>query len=226
MGPTKLITDRHFLCEELFFKYRYRIVLPEKDQARKKSTKINFLGPETAWWGGAVFHAKGWWPKSLRPPLESLPSLGFEERNLGCPGNFAGMSRGPGVQKVCAKKSSRASFVPWNKFPLRQICGNVSSKSLITDTDSLLNFNLFPLQIQISGSKRMNSVSMSATTVSDLKETKRDLVIEEVTLRSFLFAQVTGVTSLIFILLSLFSQINVFFFLVVAALVSTSAGAR
>ena len=42
--------------------------------------------------------------------LESLSSLGFEERNLGCPGNFAGMSRTPGgVQKVCAKKV-RAHF--------------------------------------------------------------------------------------------------------------------
>ena len=38
------------------------------------------------------------------PSLESLSSLGFEERNLGCPGNFAGMSRTPVVQKVCAKK--------------------------------------------------------------------------------------------------------------------------
>ena len=39
------------------------------------------------------------------PPFESVSSFGFEERNLGCPGNFAGMSRTPGgVQKVCAKK--------------------------------------------------------------------------------------------------------------------------
>ena len=55
--------------------------------------------------GVGVFHAKGWWPKSSCPPSKSLSSLGFEERNLGCPGNFAGMSRTPGgVQKVCAKK--------------------------------------------------------------------------------------------------------------------------
>ena len=34
-----------------------------------------------------------------------LSSLGFEERNLGCSRNFAGMSRTPGgVRKVCAKK--------------------------------------------------------------------------------------------------------------------------
>ena len=44
------------------------------------------------------------------PALETLSSLGFEERNPGCPGNFAGMSRTPGgVQKVCAKKL-RAHF--------------------------------------------------------------------------------------------------------------------
>ena len=48
------------------------------------------------------------------PALETLSSLGFEERNPGCPGNFAGMSRTPGgVQKVCAKKL-RAHF----SFPI------------------------------------------------------------------------------------------------------------
>ena len=42
--------------------------------------------------------------------LETLSSLGFEERNLGCPGNFAGMSQTlGGVQKVCAKEV-RAHF--------------------------------------------------------------------------------------------------------------------
>ena len=45
-------------------------------------------------------HAKGWWSKKFVPSLESLSSLGFEGRNLGCPGNFAGMSRTPqGVEK-------------------------------------------------------------------------------------------------------------------------------
>ena len=43
--------------------------------------------------------------KKFVPSLESLSSLGFEGRNLGCPGIFAGMSRTPGdVQKVCAKE--------------------------------------------------------------------------------------------------------------------------
>ena len=76
----------------------------------KKSTKINFwvrrppagVGVFTA--GVGVFHVKGWGSKSSCPPRPSLSSLGFEGRNLGCPGNFAGMSRPPwGVQKVCAK---------------------------------------------------------------------------------------------------------------------------
>ena len=50
--------------------------------------------------------------------LESLSSLGFEERNLGCPGNFAGMSRtAGGVQKVCAKRV-RAHF----SFPKQPAC--------------------------------------------------------------------------------------------------------
>ena len=51
------------------------------------------------------------------PALESLSSLGLEERNLGCPGIFAGMSRTlGGVQKVCSKKL-RAHF----SFPIN-IC--------------------------------------------------------------------------------------------------------
>ena len=79
------------------------------NQARKKSTKINFLGPETAWWGGGL-PREGVGVENFVPSLESLSSLGFEERNLGYPGNFAGMSRTPGgVQKVCAKKV-RAHF--------------------------------------------------------------------------------------------------------------------
>ena len=60
--------------------------------------------------GVGVFHAKGVVAKNFVPALETLSSLGFEERNPGCPGNFAGMSRTPGgVQKVCAKKL-RAHF--------------------------------------------------------------------------------------------------------------------
>ena len=43
--------------------------------------------------------------KKFLPSLESMSSLGFEGRNLVCPGNLAGMSRTPGgVQKVCANK--------------------------------------------------------------------------------------------------------------------------
>ena len=73
-------------------------------QARKKSTKIKFLGPETARWGGGL-PREGVVAENFVPALETLSSLGFEERNPGCPGNFAGMSRTPGgVQKVRAKK--------------------------------------------------------------------------------------------------------------------------
>ena len=52
------------------------------------------------------------------PALETLSSLGFEERNPGRPGNFAGMSRTPGgVQKVCAKKlRAHFSFPNLEKF--------------------------------------------------------------------------------------------------------------
>ena len=75
-----------------------------QNQARKKSTKNNILGPETARWGGGLPH-EGEVAEKFVLSLESLSSLGFEERNLGCAGNFAGMSRTPeSVQKVCAKK--------------------------------------------------------------------------------------------------------------------------
>ena len=68
-------------------------------QARKKSTKINFLGPETAGWGRGL-PCEG----VVVEKFESLSSLGLEGRNLGCPGTFAGISRTlGGVQKVCAK---------------------------------------------------------------------------------------------------------------------------
>ena len=90
-----------------------RFFLCAFSQARNKSTKIKFLGPETARWGGGL-PREGVVAENFVPALETLSSLGFEERNPGCPGNFAGMSRTPGgVQKVCAKKL-RAHF----SFPI------------------------------------------------------------------------------------------------------------
>ena len=71
---------------------------------KKKSTKTNFLGPETAGWGGGL-PREGVAIEKLVPSLESLSSLGLEGRDLGCPRHFAGVARTPGgVQKVCARK--------------------------------------------------------------------------------------------------------------------------
>ena len=73
--------------------------------ARKKSTKINFVGSGDCrvGWGSSTRRAGG---RKVRASLESLFSLGFEGENLGCPGSFAGISRTPGgVQKVCAKQT-------------------------------------------------------------------------------------------------------------------------
>ena len=93
-----------------------RAMLPPSALFRAMAFALTFLRQEkraqrlTFWvrrppGGVGVSHAKGWWPKKFVPSLKSLSSLGFEERNLGCPGNFGGMSRTPGrVQKVCAKK--------------------------------------------------------------------------------------------------------------------------
>ena len=98
---------------------------PQNTRARKKSTKINFLGPETARWGGGL-QREGVVAEKLAPSLESL-SLGFEERNPGCPGNFAGVSRTPGdVQKVCAKRVRAHFLFPKHELPrnnLEHLCG-------------------------------------------------------------------------------------------------------
>ena len=76
---------------------------------KKKEHKIKFLGPDTARWGGGL-PREGVVAESFVPSVESLSSLGFEGRSLGCPEILAGMSRTPGgVQKVCAKKV-RAHF--------------------------------------------------------------------------------------------------------------------
>ena len=63
-------------------------------------------------WGGGLPRA-GVVAEKFVPSLESLSFLGFEERNLRRPRNFAGMSRTlGGVRKVCAKKGLCAFFVP------------------------------------------------------------------------------------------------------------------
>ena len=80
-------------------------------QARKESTKIDFLGPETAWWGGGLPRA-GVVAEKFVLSLESLSSLGFEERDLGCPGILPGCPRPLGVFKKFVQKSSCAFFVP------------------------------------------------------------------------------------------------------------------
>ena len=53
----------------------------------------------------------GWGSSTQRG---GLSSLGFEERNLGSPGIFAGMSRTPAgmFKKFVLKKTSCAFFVP------------------------------------------------------------------------------------------------------------------
>ena len=56
-------------------------------QARKRSTKINFLGPETARWGGGL-PREGVVAEKFVPTLETLSSLGFEGRESGMSREF------------------------------------------------------------------------------------------------------------------------------------------
>ena len=83
-------------------------------QARKTHThKINFLGPETARWGGGLPRERVG-SESSRPPSKVCLPWFIEGGKLGCPGNFGGMCQTPwGVQKACAKKGSCAFFVPY-----------------------------------------------------------------------------------------------------------------
>ena len=90
--------------------------IPSRNLRKRRSV----WGPETGVWGGGL-PPQGVGVEKFVPSLESLFSLGsVKERNLGCPGNFAGMSRefcrdvpDPwGCSKSLCKKSSCAFFVP------------------------------------------------------------------------------------------------------------------
>ena len=71
-------------------------------QARKKNTKINFWGPEAARWGGRL-PREGVVVEKFVPSLESVSSLGFEGRTLGCPGILPGC---PGFVRIFRSLSS------------------------------------------------------------------------------------------------------------------------
>ena len=99
-----VVVCQSLLLETRFIYILFHVIWRLISGQKKKSAKINFWGPETARWGGGLPRERVVAEKFV-PSLESLSSLGFEERNLGCPENFARMSRTPaGLQKVCAKK--------------------------------------------------------------------------------------------------------------------------
>ena len=91
---------------------------------RKKSTKINFWGPETA----GVFHAEGWGLKSSAPPSKvCLPWVSKDGTWDGCSGSL-------GLFKKFVQKKVRAHFSTPSvssslmgslaKGFLRKVCGN------------------------------------------------------------------------------------------------------
>ena len=97
------------------------IVLPlntPANHARETSTKI------TTFW-------------VRRPPVGWLSSLGFEERNLGCPGNFTGMSRTPGGVQKFVQKKVRAHF----SFPMLSTYMKIKCK--LSSPDSVEEFRRF-----------------------------------------------------------------------------------
>ena len=82
--------------------------------------------------GGGLPH-EGVGVEKFVPSLESLSSLGFEGRNLGCPGNFAGdVPDSGGVKKFVQKKLARTFFSPnvvfriFPKYVIAISCNNFS----------------------------------------------------------------------------------------------------
>ena len=115
-------------------------------------------------WGSSTRRGGGRKVRAHEPSLESLSSLGFKERNLGCPGNFARMSRTPGgVQKVCAKRSSCAFCVPslWKASNTESIDDFVSNAAF-ESLDSLDGLGWPPLAY--AASCRVLSVANPPTT--------------------------------------------------------------
>ena len=80
---------------------------------RKKSTKIKFLGPETARWGGGL-PREGVVAKNFVPALETLSSLGFRREESGMSREFCRDVPDPWrCSKSLCKKTSCAFFVPF-----------------------------------------------------------------------------------------------------------------
>ena len=65
---------------------------------KKEQKDCNLLGPETARWGSGL-PCEGVVAEKFVLSLESLSSLGFEERNVGCPGILVGCPGPLGVFK-------------------------------------------------------------------------------------------------------------------------------
>ena len=114
-------------------------------------------------WGSSTRRGGG---RKLRARPRKFAFLGFgRERNLGCPGIFAGMSRTPGgVHKVCAKKTSCAFFVPYfaslhlkasifGAVPPIEVCGIFKIRALrvIAKVDSKSTEKRLPIDLLEGG---------------------------------------------------------------------------
>ena len=77
---------------------------PRNARAKKLCTHLSGKKEEAQQWGPST--RKGGAVEKFVPSLESLFSFGFEAGELGCPRDFAGMSRtAAGVNKLVQKKS-------------------------------------------------------------------------------------------------------------------------
>ena len=121
--------------EVFFFNFNLICMFGSQSKSgKKKSTKINFLGPETARWGGGL-HAKGWWPKSSCSPSKVCLPWVSKRGIWGCPGNFAGMSRTVrGVKKFVQKSLRKKSLCAFFRSPLRPFAAELPR----SDSDTCL----------------------------------------------------------------------------------------
>ena len=111
-----------------------RCVKRRTNQARKKSTKIKFLGPETARWGGDLPRdVKGWWPKTSCPPSKlCLPWV--SKRGIrdvpgilpGCPGPLAVFKKFVQKNFVCIFRSHTSEA---KNQPKEEVFGRTSLRT-------------------------------------------------------------------------------------------------
>ena len=119
--------------------------------AVKKSTKSVTFWIRRPPGGVGLFPHEGVVAEKFMPSLESLSSLGFEERNLACPKYRWDLSDSWGCSKSWCNKSSCAFFVPYPrsaKSPTNP--PNSCRHSVLKESEEILQLKGNPKEFDIS----------------------------------------------------------------------------